>query len=85
MTTSELNNRLQDRFGITLDPSTIMLVSIRRRRRLVEASTWPRFTLLGQSLGSIALAWEGLTAGCVPDVWIGQSSSAHACRLCESR
>jgi alpha-1,2-mannosyltransferase len=27
----------------------------------VEAATFPRFTLLGQSLGSIPLAWEALT------------------------
>ena len=40
-------------------------------RALVEDSTWPRFTLLGQSIGSIILAFEALHVGLVPDIWLG--------------
>jgi alpha-1,2-mannosyltransferase len=61
----------QNRFGITLDGSTLLFVPL-RSRYLVEDGTWPRFTLLGQSLGSMFLALEGLRVGLVPDIWIGQ-------------
>lgn len=27
----------------------------------MEAKTWPRFTIIGQSLGSMVLAWEALS------------------------
>lgn len=30
-------------------------------RQLVEAATYPQFTLIGQALGSIVLAWEALS------------------------
>lgn len=30
------------------------------QRKWVEASTWPRFTMIGQSLGSMVLGWEAL-------------------------
>ncbi|XP_001378251.3 GDP-Man:Man(3)GlcNAc(2)-PP-Dol alpha-1,2-mannosyltransferase isoform X1 [Monodelphis domestica] len=40
-----------------------------KKRYLVEASFYPHFTLLGQSLGSILLGWEALN-NCVPDVYI---------------
>lgn len=38
-------------------------------RQYVLASTWPRFTLLGQSLGSLALAWDAFNL-IVPDIFI---------------
>lgn len=38
---------------------------------LVEDKTWPRFTLLGQSIGSIFLAMQGLRKGLIPDIWLG--------------
>jgi alpha-1,2-mannosyltransferase len=31
------------------------------RRKWVEAKTYPRFTIIGQSLGSMILAWEALS------------------------
>jgi alpha-1,2-mannosyltransferase len=30
------------------------------KRKWIEASTYPRFTMIGQSLGSVYLAWEAL-------------------------
>ena len=39
------------------------------KRHWVEAAKWPRFTLLGQSLGSIFLGLEALLY-CVPDIYI---------------
>ena len=31
------------------------------KRKWIEASTYPHFTMIGQSLGSVYLAWEALT------------------------
>ncbi|XP_061745440.1 GDP-Man:Man(3)GlcNAc(2)-PP-Dol alpha-1,2-mannosyltransferase [Nerophis ophidion] len=55
------------RFNITLR-RPIRFVFL-RHRVLVEPSTYPHFTLLGQSVGSIFLGWEALTEF-VPDIYI---------------
>ena len=60
--------KVESRFGISLNPSTVHFVFL-HSRRLVEESTWPRFTLLGQSLGSMYLAWEALSL-LIPDLFI---------------
>jgi alpha-1,2-mannosyltransferase len=49
-------------------------------RFLLEASTWPRFTLLGQSFGSILLALECVTRARV-DVWIDTTGAAFTLPL----
>ncbi|XP_026878129.2 GDP-Man:Man(3)GlcNAc(2)-PP-Dol alpha-1,2-mannosyltransferase isoform X1 [Electrophorus electricus] len=48
------------RFGVRL-PRPVHFVFL-KRRLLVEASLYPYFTLLGQSVGSMFLAWEALSA-----------------------
>ncbi|GAA5985355.1 hypothetical protein JCM11641_006375 [Rhodosporidiobolus odoratus] len=67
----EILDKVANRFSITLSPSNLHFVPL-RKRFLIEDSTWPRFTLIGQSLGSIVLAYEGLAGekGVVPDLWI---------------
>lgn len=60
---------LQSRFNITLRPESLHFVFL-QSRNLVEDSTWPRFTILGQSIGSMLLAWEGMTK-LIPDIYIG--------------
>lgn len=60
----------QARFDIDIRPETCHFVYL-NRRWLVEASTWPRFTMLGQSLGSIFLAWEALSK-LIPDLYLGK-------------
>ena len=62
----------QSRFDIVLDPKTLHFVFL-QRRNLVADATWPRFTLLGQSIGSMALAWEAMSK-LIPDLYIGASS-----------
>lgn len=62
-------NSCQSRFDIELSPATLHFVFL-RKRHLVEDSAWPRFTLLGQSLGSMVLAWEAMTK-LIPDLFIG--------------
>ncbi|XP_027712665.1 GDP-Man:Man(3)GlcNAc(2)-PP-Dol alpha-1,2-mannosyltransferase [Vombatus ursinus] len=51
-----------------------------RKRYLVEASLYPHFTLLGQSLGSIFLGLEALWK-CVPDVYIDSMGYAFTLPL----
>ncbi|OWM69940.1 GDP-Man:Man(3)GlcNAc(2)-PP-Dol alpha-1,2-mannosyltransferase [Punica granatum] len=55
---SSLMARAADRFGVELlsPPQVVHL----RTRKLVEASTYPYFTMMGQSLGSMFLSWEAL-------------------------
>lgn len=58
------------RFDITLAPDSLHFVFL-ESRRLVEDNAWPRFTLVGQSLGSMYLAWEAMSKF-VPDLYIGE-------------
>uniref|UniRef100_A0A3P9JWK7 GDP-Man:Man(3)GlcNAc(2)-PP-Dol alpha-1,2-mannosyltransferase n=1 Tax=Oryzias latipes TaxID=8090 RepID=A0A3P9JWK7_ORYLA len=57
----------RQRFNITL-PRPVSFVFL-RRRSAVEATSYPHFTLLGQSAGSMFLGWEALTAF-VPDLYV---------------
>ncbi|KAI8449683.1 family 4 glycosyltransferase [Phakopsora pachyrhizi] len=64
----EMVSKVKQRFDIELDPQTLILVPL-TCRYLVEASTWPRFTIIGQSIGSILLGYEAFTR-LVPDIYI---------------
>lgn len=50
--------RATDRFGVHLvfPPKVVHL----NKRKWIEETTYPRFTMIGQSLGSVYLAWEAL-------------------------
>ncbi|KAJ3485386.1 hypothetical protein NLI96_g5000 [Meripilus lineatus] len=70
------------RFAIQLSPSTLHFVML-NSRYLVEDSTWPRFTILGQSIGSVFLAWEAMLK-LIPDLFIdtmGYAFSFHVVSL----
>lgn len=60
----------QARFDIELSPKSLHFIFL-ESRHLVEDSTWPRFTLLGQSLGSMYLVWEAMSI-LIPDLFIGE-------------
>ncbi|KAJ1690210.1 hypothetical protein LUZ63_014365 [Rhynchospora breviuscula] len=53
-----LSIRARDRFGVELSraPKVIRLF----KRKWVDEKTYPRFTMIGQSLGSVYLSWEAL-------------------------
>lgn len=53
-----LTARAVDRFGVKLlrPPKAVHLW----KRKWVEETTYPRFTMIGQSLGSMYLSWEAL-------------------------
>lgn len=57
-TPQSLLSRALDRFGVTLlsPPKVVHLY----KRKWIEETTYPHFTMIGQSLGSMYLAWEAL-------------------------
>ncbi|KAF3931890.1 hypothetical protein ABW19_dt0209506 [Dactylella cylindrospora] len=68
VTKAAILSSVKTRFDISLDSSLVQFIYL-QKRHLVSASAWPRFTLLGQSIGSILLAWEAFGM-LVPDVYI---------------
>ncbi|KAL1744217.1 glycosyltransferase family 4 protein [Schizophyllum fasciatum] len=67
-TKSEIIAKVKSRFAINLDPKALHFVFL-QSRHLVEDTTWPHFTLLGQSLGSMYMAVEAMCR-LVPDLYI---------------
>ncbi|TFK70550.1 mannosyltransferase [Pluteus cervinus] len=67
-TKDEIISKVKTRFNIILDPTRLHFVFL-HSRKFVEDVTWPRFTLLGQSIGSMYLAWEAMTK-LIPDLYI---------------
>jgi alpha-1,2-mannosyltransferase len=61
---------VKSRFNIELSPSNLHFVFL-RSRHLVENTAWPRFTLAGQSFGSMYLVWEAIHE-LIPDIYIGE-------------
>ena len=58
----------QNRFNIHLHPPTVIFLYL-QTRKYVLASMYPHFTLLGQSLGSLILAYDAFSL-LVPDIFI---------------
>ncbi|CRK33102.1 hypothetical protein BN1708_019184, partial [Verticillium longisporum] len=56
------------RFNIDIHPPSLVLMYL-STKHLVLASTWTHFTLLGQSLGSMVMAWDAFQL-LVPDVLV---------------
>lgn len=69
------------RFGITLQEQSLIFLYL-SRRRFVLASSYPHFTLLGQSLGSVVLVHEALKL-LVPDIFIDTMGYAFAVAFCK--
>jgi alpha-1,2-mannosyltransferase len=69
----------KDRFNITLNPHTLHFLYL-STRHYVLASTWPRFTLLGQSLGSMILALDAFSL-LVPDIYMDTMGFAFTIAL----
>lgn len=68
VTPDAMIKQADSRFGVKLCAASIDFVYL-ESRHFVEASTWPRFTLLGQSIGSIRLGWEAICSFC-PDIMV---------------
>ena len=76
---NDILDKAQQRFGISLDTEQVKFVYL-KSRPCVEAGKWPRFTLLGQSVGSMVLGFEALLAF-VPDVYIDSMGYAFTMPL----
>ncbi|KAG0298245.1 asparagine-linked glycosylation protein [Linnemannia gamsii] len=78
----DILDRVRTRFNIELDPSLVGFEFL-KKRFWIENAKWPRFTLIGQSIGSMVLGWEALKY-VVPDIWIdtmGYAFTYPAARL----
>lgn len=69
----------QTRFNIELQISRVFFLYL-SQRRFVLAATWPRFTLLGQSLGSVILGVDAFSL-LVPDIFIDTMGYAYTLAL----
>ncbi|KIW05177.1 uncharacterized protein PV09_03726 [Verruconis gallopava] len=78
---TQIITRVQDRFNITLNLCTLHFLYL-SARHWVLASSWPRFTLLGQSIGSIVLALDAFNL-LVPDVFVDTMGYAFSLWLCK--
>ncbi|KAK4944253.1 asparagine-linked glycosylation protein [Elasticomyces elasticus] len=78
---SVLVTTVKVRFGITLQEHSLVFLYL-SRRRFVLASTYPYFTLLGQSLGSLILAYDAFQL-LVPDIFIDTMGYAFAVAFCK--
>ena len=73
-------DRVKERFNISLHAPTLLFIYL-SLRHLVLPSTWPHFTLLGQSLGSIPLAYDAFSL-LVPDIFIDTMGYSFSVALC---
>ena len=71
--------RVKSRFNIQLHPPTVHFLYL-TTRHWVHANTWPRFTLLGQSVGSLVLAYDAFTL-LIPDIMVDTMGYAFALGL----
>ncbi|PFH60475.1 hypothetical protein XA68_10909 [Ophiocordyceps unilateralis] len=81
MTKEAIIQRVKSRFNIHLYPPTIIFLYL-SKRQYVLPSTWPHLTLLGQSLGSMVLAWDAFSL-LVPDIFVDTMGYAFALGLCK--
>ncbi len=72
-------NPAQSRFNIHLHPPTIVFLYLQTRHYVID-SAYPRFTLLGQSLGSLVLAHDAFSM-LVPDIFLDTMGYAFALAL----
>ena len=67
VTKDQILEKVQNRFDVTLPRRKVNFVFL-RLRNLVEADRWRRFTIAGQSLGSVVLGLEAFSLF-VPDIY----------------
>ena len=72
---------VKNRFSIVLRQETLQFIYL-THRKFVLANNYPYFTLLGQSLGSLVLAYEAFHL-LVPDIFIDTMGYAFAVAFCK--
>lgn len=73
--------RVENRFNIQLHAPTVVLLYLTTRKYVV-ASSYPYMTLLGQSLGSLVVAYDAFTL-LVPDVFVDTMGYAFTLAFCK--
>ncbi|KAE9377431.1 glycosyltransferase family 4 protein [Stipitochalara longipes BDJ] len=68
--------RVKNRFNIHLHPPTVTFLYL-TTRSWVLASSWPHFTLLGQSIGSLVMTWDCFSL-LTPDIFVDTMGYAFA-------
>ncbi|RYG44865.1 hypothetical protein EON67_11275, partial [archaeon] len=74
ITAAAMRAHVMQRFGIDLSGVDLTFIYVTNRAWL-EASRYPRFTMLGQSLGSMLVAWQALRLY-QPDVFVDTTGCA---------
>lgn len=82
VTKEQILQRVENRFNIRLHPPTVHFVFPTTRHYVLD-TTWKRFTLLGQSIGSLILAYDAFSL-LVPDIFIDTMGYAFALGLCSA-
>jgi alpha-1,2-mannosyltransferase len=80
-TKDSLTSTLQNRFNIQLHAPTVVLLYL-TTRKYVLSSMYPYMTLLGQSLGSLVVAYDAFNL-LVPDVFIDTMGYAFTLAFCK--
>ncbi|EJT79359.1 hypothetical protein GGTG_04443 [Gaeumannomyces tritici R3-111a-1] len=78
-TKSAILSRVESRFNIRLHAPAVQFLYL-STRHWVLASTWPHFTLAGQSFGSIIMAWDAFSL-LAPDIFVDTMGYAFALGL----
>ncbi|EPQ29320.1 uncharacterized protein PFL1_03075 [Pseudozyma flocculosa PF-1] len=73
---AEILSKAKQRFGIDVGERNVVMVPL-RNRHLVEDGYWRRLTLLGQSYGSVVMAFEAM-GSLIPDVFVDTMGYAFA-------
>lgn len=73
--------RVENRFNIRLHAPNVVLLYLTTRKYVVSSS-YPYMTLLGQSLGSLVVAYDAFTL-LVPDVFVDTMGYAFTLALCK--
>jgi alpha-1,2-mannosyltransferase len=73
--------RVENRFNIQLHAPTVVLLYLTTRKYVVSSS-YPYMTLLGQSLGSLVVAYDAFTL-LVPDIFVDTMGYAFTLALCK--
>ncbi|GAB7366733.1 hypothetical protein MBLNU230_g0689t1 [Neophaeotheca triangularis] len=77
----EILTNVRNRFNIHLHAPRVTFLYL-STRDYVLPSKWPHFTLLGQSLGSLVLAWDAFNL-VVPDIFIDTMGYAFTLAACK--
>lgn len=79
-TPEQILQKCQDRFGVTFEGHMTIEFKYLQQRHWVRAERYSRFTLMGQSLGSMVLGWEALRLA-LPDVFVDSTGYAFTMPL----